>query len=134
MEGAKILVIDDESRYRDLMRDKLESEGFEVILACDGEEGLERARGTKPDLIICDMKMPKKDGFDVLKALRKDSDLHTPFIMLTAVDDFENIKSAYEYEANFYVTKPVFYKKLFDSTNLMKNIRLLLSFPDTRRK
>ena len=126
MERHRILVIEDESRFRDIIKERLEKEGYEVSTASDGEEGIAMIKSAAPDLVICDMKMPKMDGFDVLKALRKDEKNPVPFIMLTAVDDFTNVQSAYEYEANLYVTKPVVYSKLFESTKLLDNIRLLL--------
>ena len=126
---AKILVIDDESKFRDLLKEGLQKEGYEVEMAIDGDEGLEKAKTINPDLIICDMKMPKMDGFEVLKGLRKEANLNTPFIMLTLMDDFKNIQSAYEHEANFYITKPVDHTKIFESTKLLDNIRILLSFP-----
>jgi len=131
MRNAKILVIDDESKYRDAVKKGLEAEGHRVVIAVDGEEGLAKAREHNPDLIICDMRMPKMDGFDVLKSLRGEANMNTPFIMLTAVDDFEKIKRAYEYEANFYVTKPAVPAKLFKATDFSKNVRVLLSFPRT---
>jgi CheY-like chemotaxis protein len=125
----KILVIDDESKFRNLLKERLQKEGYEVELAMDGDEGLVKAKTMKPDLIICDMMMPKMDGFEVLKGIRKDANLNTPFIMLTLMDDFKNIQSAYEHEANFYITKPVDHTKLFESTKLLDNIKILLSFP-----
>lgn len=126
---ARILVIDDESRFRDLIKERLKKEGYLVEMAHDGEEGLLKVRHTDFDLIICDMMMPKKDGFAVLKALRGEINKNTPFIMLTSIDEFDKIQSAYEYEANFYITKPAIHADLFESTKLLKNIRVLLSFP-----
>jgi DNA-binding response OmpR family regulator len=131
MDKAKILVVDDESKFRNLIKDTLEKEGYEVSLASDGEEGFAMAKTINPNLIICDMKMPKMDGFDLLKGLRREAKLDTPFIMLTAVDDFENIQTAYEFEANFYITKPVVWSKLFESTKLLDNIRVLLGVSKT---
>ena len=126
---AKILVIDDESRFRDIIKERLLKEGYEVETAIDGEEGLSKAKEVSPDLIICDMKMPKMDGFEVLEDLRKKENLGTPFIMLTSIGDFDKIQNAYENEANFYITKPVVYTKLFEETKLLDNVRVLLSFP-----
>ena len=126
---AKILVIDDESEFRNIIKERLLKEGHEVETAIDGEEGLGKVKEAAPDLIICDMKMPKMDGFEVLEVLRKKENLNTPFIMLTLIDDFDKIQSAYEHEANFYITKPVVHTKLFEETKLLDNIRVLLSFP-----
>jgi len=131
MDKARVLVVDDESKYRNLIKETLEKEGYDVSLASDGEEALSMARSVNPGLIICDMKMPKMDGFGLLKSLRQEAKLDTPFIMLTAVDDFENIQNAYEFEANFYITKPVVWSKLFESTRLLDNIRVLLGVSRT---
>lgn len=126
---AKILVIDDQSVFRDIIKERLLQEGYEVETAIDGEEGLSKVKEVSPDLIICDMKMPKMDGFEVLEGLRKRANLNTPFIMLTSMDDFDKIQSAYDNEANFYITKPVVHTKLFEETKLLDNVRVLLSFP-----
>ncbi|MEE8359879.1 MAG: response regulator [Candidatus Omnitrophota bacterium] len=98
---AKILVIDDESKFRNIIKEELLKEGHEVETAIDGEEGLGKVKEAAPDLIICDMKMPKMDGFEVLEVLRKKENLNSPFIMLTLIVDFDKIQSAYEHEANF---------------------------------
>ena len=116
-----ILVIDDEKDFLGLLKEKLELEGYEVSTAVDGEEGLISAQVSHPDIVICDIRMPKKDGFAVLKALKKNPDFRAPFIMLTAVDDFDKIREAYDEQADFYVTKPVKLQKL------LKNIRILLN-------
>jgi DNA-binding response OmpR family regulator len=121
MDKLKILIIDDEKDFVEILRERIELEGYEVLTAHDGEEGLKKAQKQKPDLIICDVRMPKKDGFEVLKALKQDKGFHTPFIMLTAVDDFDKIKEAYEDKANFYVTKPV------DLARLLNNVRIVLN-------
>jgi DNA-binding response OmpR family regulator len=125
----KILAIDDQGKFRDLLKSTLEKEGYEVTLANDGEDGIRKAGSGSYDLVICDMMMPKKDGFDVLKALRGELKSGVPFIMLTSIDDFDKIKTAYDYEANFYVTKPVRHNQLFETTKLMENVRVLLSLP-----
>ena len=121
MQKAKILLIDDEKALLNLLRENLQAEGYEVITASDGEEGLKKAQNEKPDLVICDVIMPKKDGFEVLKVLRQNTKFQVPFIMLTVVNDFEKIKKAYYEEADFYVTKPVKLAKL------VKNIQILLN-------
>ena len=90
MSNNKLLVIDDEKDFVDSLKLGLESEGYEVIAASDGEDGLLKAKDIRPNLIICDLRMPNKDGFAVLKEIKQDAILrNTPFIMLTAVDEFE---------------------------------------------
>jgi len=125
MEKLKILVIDDEKDFADLVAEQLELDGYEVFKAHDGEEGLLKTRTYNPDLIICDVRMPKKTGFEVLRELKK-SGIRIPFIMLTAVDDFEMIKEAYVGEVDFYITKPVRLEKL------IKNVRIVLNLARSR--
>jgi two-component system alkaline phosphatase synthesis response regulator PhoP len=129
MGKTKILVIDDEKDFLDLMKKALEPAGYEVIIANDGDEGVTKAKACKPDLVICDIKMPKKDGFQVLKEMRQNDEFRrTPFIMLTVVDDFKKVEEAYDDEADFYVTKPVKFDKL------LKNIPLLLNLQKSKKE
>jgi len=127
MDKAKILLIDDEIDFLDMVREKLELEGYEVITAKNGEEGLDRARLARPDLIICDIMMPGKNGFEVLRNLKRSGDNRAPFVMLTVVNDFERIKEAYEDEADFYVTKPV------ELDKLINNVRVLLNLAGSKK-
>ena len=128
MDRDKILIIDDEQGFLDLVSERLELEGYDVATAFDGENGIQKAKTWHPDLIICDVKMPKKDGFEVLKNLRHEKNMRVPFVMMTLVDDFEKIKKAYDEEADFYVTKPV------ELARLSKNIRILLNLSQTRKE
>ncbi|MEO1338763.1 MAG: response regulator, partial [Myxococcota bacterium] len=80
-----ILVIDDDARIRDLVAEYLSSRGFSVLTAEDGEQGLAKASGGGIDLIVLDVMMPGKDGFEVVRDLRKRA--ATPVIMLTARGD-----------------------------------------------
>ncbi len=121
MEKAKILVIDDEEAFQDFLKMRLEKEGYEVITAYDGEEGLEKAKAQRPDLVICDIKMPNKDGHEVLREIRQTVDKNLPFVMVSVLDDFEHIKEAHYDKADFYTTKPV------EMASLSKNIRILLN-------
>jgi DNA-binding response OmpR family regulator len=119
----KILIIDDDEQDRAILIRFLIKGGYtDIIIARDGEEGLKQARDCKPDMIICDIDMPKKDGFAVLKQIRRDRVLHRiPFIMLTGLDDFRKVKKAYEYEADFYIEKSSNYALL------VKNIQVLFN-------
>ena len=126
MDKVKILIIDDEEDFLMLLKKKLESVGYEVITAGDGEEGIEKAETEKPNMVICDWAMPKKNGFEVLKELRERGSLHAPFVMLTALDDFDKVKKAYDSEADFYVPKTI----TLDA--LVKRIRTLLNISQNR--
>ena len=126
MAKIKILLIDDEEDLVLLMTKKLESEGYDVMSASNGEEGITKAKADKPDLVICDLKMPVKDGFEVLKELRQKKNINAPFIMLTGMDDFDKVKKAYENEADFYVPKAI------DPDKLIAKIRTLLNISKNR--
>ena len=71
MKNQKILIVDDESNIRDILKDRLEATGYQVIQASDGKEGLALTESEEPDLILLDLKMPKMDGIEVLERLRK---------------------------------------------------------------
>ncbi|HEY7828358.1 MAG TPA: response regulator transcription factor [Candidatus Limnocylindrales bacterium] len=99
-----VLVVDDEAQIVDLARDYLEHAGFTVITAADGRAGLSLARTRSPDLLILDLGMPELDGLDVIRAIRRDSNL--PIVVLTARDDELDKLLGLELGADDYVTKP----------------------------
>lgn len=99
-----ILIIEDEIRIRFLLKDYLLSEGFSVIEACDGEEGLKVFKNNNVDLILLDIMMPKIDGLTVLENIRTVSDI--PIILLTAKSQEEDKLYGYDIGADDYVTKP----------------------------
>jgi DNA-binding response OmpR family regulator len=99
-----VLVVDDEAQIVDLAKDYLEHAGFAVITAADGRAGLSLARTRSPDLLILDLGMPELDGLDVIRAIRRDSNL--PIVVLTARDDELDKLLGLELGADDYVTKP----------------------------
>ena len=99
-----ILIIEDEIRIRFLLKDYLLSEGFSVIEACDGEEGLMAFKNNNVDLILLDIMMPKIDGLTVLENIRTVSDI--PIILLTAKSQEEEKLHGYDIGADDYITKP----------------------------
>jgi DNA-binding response OmpR family regulator len=101
----KILIVEDDPGILLSLKDELESEGYEVIPAEDGEKGLKAARDMMPDLIILDVMMPKLNGFEVCKQLRKEGN-RTPIIMLTVKDKEIDKVLGLELGADDYVTKP----------------------------
>ncbi|OUM93690.1 MAG: DNA-binding response regulator [Thermobacillus sp. ZCTH02-B1] len=103
MQG-KILVVDDEQPIADILKFNLEKEGYEVILAFDGEQAVELAFREKPDLILLDLMLPVKDGMDVCREVR--ARMQTPIIMLTAKDTELDKVLGLELGADDYVTKP----------------------------
>ncbi|HEY9693871.1 MAG TPA: response regulator [Oculatellaceae cyanobacterium] len=109
----KILVIEDDNIIRDIIVDILKSEKFQTFDADNGETGVELALQHLPDLIVCDVMMPKMSGHDVLKILRENSLTATiPFIFITAKADHDSIREGMELGADDYLTKPFNNKQL----------------------
>ncbi len=100
----KILVVDDEERDLRLVEAMLAPEGYEVVLAHSGQEGLEKARESSPDAILLDIRMPDMNGFEVLRILRQRYNI--PVIMLTAKKEVTSVRDAFHLGADDYVRKP----------------------------
>ena len=115
---TRLLLIDDEANLRHTLSYALRQEGYEVLTAQDGEEGLELFRSTAPDLVILDVMMPKQDGFEVCRRLRKESDV--PVVMLTARDTELDKIVGLEIGADDYLAKP------FSMRELIARVRALL--------
>jgi CheY-like chemotaxis protein len=114
--NAKILIIEDEERLRNNLKELLELSGYTVATAEDGENGIEGMNIIQPDVIICDINMPFMDGFDVLEVLRLYPTLKDiPFIFLTAKTEEKDIKKGMELGANEYLFKPVRKPDLLDA-------------------
>lgn len=113
--NEKILVVDDEASIVDLIKMELEFEGYEVVTAYDGEEAVEKARSSKPDLIVLDIMLPKMNGYDVCKTLAPELDV--PVILLTAKTDIIDKVLGLELGADDYLTKP------FDNRELLARIK-----------
>jgi DNA-binding NarL/FixJ family response regulator len=104
----RILVIDDEAKLRKQTAALLSLEGFTVIEARNGREGVELARKENPDLIVCDITMPGMNGHRVLEALRGAArTAHLPFIFLTGWDERDDVRTGMNLGADDYLTKPV---------------------------
>ena len=101
---AKVLVVDDEASIVNIISYNLKKEGYEVITAEDGENGLELALSESPDLILLDIMMPRMDGYEVCRKVREKSNV--PIIMLTARADEVDKVIGLEMGADDYVTKP----------------------------
>ncbi len=115
---ATILVVDDEPRIVQIVRDYLQHGGFTVLVASDGPTALRTARTGRPDLIVLDLGLPGQDGLDVARTLRRDGDV--PIIMLTARSDESDKLVGLELGADDYVTKP------FSPKELVARIRSVL--------
>ncbi|MCR4403904.1 MAG: response regulator [Candidatus Acetothermia bacterium] len=113
MKGERILVVDDEPDMVEMLKLILESASYEVIAAYDGQEGVEKAKADRPDAIILDLMMPRKDGFQACKELKGDpATAEIPVLVLTAISEkLSHTKYAksmgLELEAEDYIDKPV---------------------------
>jgi DNA-binding response OmpR family regulator len=106
-DPALVLVADDDADILNLVRFRLEQDGYRTVTAADGEQALELARGRDPDLCVLDVMMPKLTGFEVLKALRSDPDTDgIPVIILTATVQDRDIARGFEIGADDYLRKP----------------------------
>ncbi len=103
----KILVVEDEITFQQLLKDKLTSLGYEVVQAMDGEAGLDMALSEDPDLILLDIRLPLMDGLDMLHELRKDpKGAKMPVIVLTNFDpDEEMVRKTIEDKPAYYFIK-----------------------------
>jgi YesN/AraC family two-component response regulator len=109
----KILVIEDDARSRNMYLDGLESEGFEMISASNGNAGIQQAVSNLPDLVICDILMPDVDGFTVLKKLRQNPlTAVIPFIFLTGRNTQDDFRKGMESGADDYISKPATVEQL----------------------
>lgn len=111
MDKKKILFVDDETDLVETVKFKLEANGYEVIPAYDGRQGLEKAKKEKPDLIILDLMLPKMDGHKVCGLLKKDTRFaKIPIIILTAKAQESDEKLSFEVGADAYIAKPFRYE------------------------
>jgi signal transduction histidine kinase/DNA-binding response OmpR family regulator len=136
LSPGRVLVIDDDAVIQELLTSFLEKEGYQVTIAENGVDGLERARQLRPDVITLDVAMPEMDGWSVLSALKADSELaDIPVIMLTMIDDRG---TGYALGASEYITKPVDRDRLGSLLQKYGRLRhrpvlLVEDDPDTRR-
>ena len=106
----KILVVEDEENIRTNIKEYLENQNYQVIEAADGEAGLEMVETMKPDLIILDLMLPKVDGMEVCKQVRRNH--NTPIIMVTARNEEIDKLLGLELGADDYITKPFSLREL----------------------
>ena len=110
---ARLLVVDDEEHNRDMLSRRLRRRGYEVAVACSGEDALGLLASESFDIVILDLMMPEMDGFEVLRRVRaQTSKLELPVIMATACADSKEIVEALQLGANDYVTKPIEHAQL----------------------
>jgi two-component system alkaline phosphatase synthesis response regulator PhoP len=122
MKPKRILVVDDETRVREMIEFRLRLFGYEVLQAADGREALAVASSEKPDLVLLDVMMPELDGFQVCSRLKQDEGTkHIPVVMLTAKADAKDVTRSFNSGASDYVVKP------YDPTVLQQKVAQNLS-------
>jgi DNA-binding response OmpR family regulator len=118
---ASVLIIDDDPVIQLLLRASFEQDGWDVITASDGEQGLVAAREHRPTFVLLDVMMPKLDGYGVLKALREDDETKDMTVaLLSAKSGDEDRAKGMEAGANAYLSKP------FDPLTLLSDVRKLV--------
>ncbi len=121
MDKKRILIVDDEEDILSILRLRLEANDYEVMSASDGQEGLNKARTGKPDLIILDLMLPKLDGYKVCRMLKFDESFKAiPIIMFTARVQKKDEELGMEMGADAYIAKP------FESEVLLGKMKELL--------
>lgn len=118
MANEKILVVDDDANICELLRLYLTKEGYQVTVANDGEEGLEKFNAVKPDMVLLDVMMPRMDGLEVCRRIRKAG--NTPVMMLTAKGETFDKVLGLELGADDYMVKP------FDAKEVVARIKAVL--------
>lgn len=134
---SKILVIEDEALIRESICDILSLNGYETMSEPNGEHGLKTAYSLMPDLVLCDINMPKMNGLNVLKAMRQDEELkHTPFVFLSALSRMSDLRIGMNEGADDYLTKPFRYNELLSviSRQLKKTVQIKISEKECSRK
>ncbi len=119
-DKSRILVVDDEEALRTVLSNELASAGYEVNTAADGDEAIATVQNKKFDLVLLDIKMPKVDGFEVLKFIKKSSPA-LKVIMLTGFADLKNAIESKKHGAEDFVSKP------YDLVDLLTTIERVLS-------
>lgn len=113
---ATILIIEDNNEIRENTAELLSLEGFSILEAANGTEGIRMAQNSAPDLIVCDVMMPGLSGLDVLKALKQETSTSTiPFIFLSARVEKKDVQTGLELGASAYVQKPFEPTQLFEA-------------------
>lgn len=126
---AKILIIEDNEEFRKIYGDRLVFDGYEVLEAVDGEQGLLLMKKELPDLVLLDIVMPKKDGFEVLREMMQDKELKDiPVIVLSVLGEEKDIKKGLELGASDYTMKG-----FYSPNEILSKIRSLLARKDIRQ-
>lgn len=124
MGNIKVLMADDEIEVLDIMARKVQEQGYDVIKASDGNDALEKIIRESPDVILLDINMPGRSGFEILKDVRENptSSKWQPVIIVSARSDFDDLKRGYRFQADHYITKPCSIEEIIKVIKLMVNL------------
>lgn len=124
MEKKRILIVDDEEDIISMLKVRFEAGNYEILTASDGQEGLNKARQERPDLIILDLMLPKIDGHKVCRMLKFDESYkNIPIIMFTAKVDEKDRDISLQTKADAYISKPFEIKMLMDKVSELLKLR-----------
>ena len=111
MAKQRILIVEDEATLRHIIKDAIEEAGYDVITASDGAEGLQLFRQEQPHLVIADIMLPKMDGYEMVRAMRKEQST-TQYLFLSALSDSEDVVEGFLAGGNDYLRKPFAIREL----------------------
>ena len=115
---AKILIVEDNEMNRDMLSRRLERKGFSVVMAEDGQKGVDMSKSESPDLILMDLSLPVMDGWTATSTIKEDTQTNSiPIIVLTAHAMAGDREKALDAGADEYDTKPIDFKRLLDKIN-----------------
>lgn len=121
VDKKRVLIADDQNTVLMLERMMLEGAGYDVVVAHNGAEAVDKAASEKPDLILLDVTMPQMDGYDACRAIRARPETRTvPILMVTTRSEFANMQTGFAAGCNEYVTKP------FNAVELVETVRRYL--------
>ena len=114
----RVLAIDDEADILRMISIKLGKAGYEVITAKDGQEGVEKALSERPDVMLVDVMMPKKNGYQVISEVKENLEEAPVYILLTAKSEAEDMKKGFSSGADDFITKPFSPQELIERINI----------------
>lgn len=116
----RVLIIEDDIELLTYLREGIESSGYEVEVSQEGKDGLNKVESFLPDIIVLDINLPDMSGLDILEKVKR-THPNIGVVLATGKDRVEDIKKGYEYQADFYVTKP------YKLSEIIKNIKIFFS-------
>lgn len=122
LQKKKILIVEDDRALQNALVEILSKEGYETASAFDGEEGVQKTETEKPDLILLDLILPKKDGYEVLAELKGGANKNIPVLILTNLEEIDNVQKALDLGAKTFMVKSDFSLK-----DIVEKIRQNLS-------